>query len=364
LASTGKYYFKKMLVVTSASLAGSLAIGLAVIKFSKIDMHQFLLSIFGISQKTGLERIHDFILYAPLGIKIKSIFYPFSRKMSIRLVSFDLIYVLIIALLVAYALTSRWRAFQNSFKPFFYVVLSIALLVICNAFVLITLNEGENGIPYIFAGLGVVHVAFIRLMDSSPLLKKAYAMRGILGVLIIALALFDAYNFNKSVNRPRSIHELGPSVRILKSSAGLPASLKFMRFGMPIDIRFRPDDIQKTVDYLSSQNANFFLIGDTSLLYGLAKKPSINPALWFHPGLTMPSLGSADFQGYENQVLKNIKKYKVRYLVLEGTGTWNGVDLKAFPQLAGLVQNDSAENKTFGRFKIIRINPNRAAARQ
>lgn len=184
-------------------------------------------------------------------------------------------------------------------------------------------------------------------------------MRSTISILIIAVAIFDAIKFNENVNRTRSIHELSAATRILKSSDNLPSGLKFMKFGMPTDIRFRPDDLRRTIDYIIGQNANFFLIGDTSILYGLAKKPSINPSLWFHPGLTMPMLDSADFQGYEELLLRNIRKYKVKYLVLEGTGTWYGVALNSFGKLAGLIIKNSAENKNFGRFKILRIDSNR-----
>jgi len=80
----------------------------------------------------------------------------------------------------------------------------------------------------------------------------------------------------------------------------------------------RADDLRKTVDYLKEKKENFLLIGDTSILYALTKKPSVNPSLWFHEGLTMPAFVQKGFSLYENELIENMKKYNVKYIVVEG----------------------------------------------
>jgi hypothetical protein len=69
----------------------------------------------------------------------------------------------------------------------------------------------------------------------------------------------------------------------------------------------------------------------------------------------MPLLDSDDFRLYEERLLKNIQKYKVKYLVLEGGGTFFNVSLNNFKKLAGLIVEDSVENRKYGRFEILRI---------
>lgn len=149
LATTDKIYLIKMLISTLSSIIGIIFIFFAVLNIFKIDMHQLKLSIFGMAPKTGFDRIHDFVLYAPLTIRLKSIIYPFSRKMSIKLYVYDLIYLLIFAILAMCVLAYLLHKPIKNHSIYFNIVLSLALLIICNLFVLITLNEGENGIPYI-----------------------------------------------------------------------------------------------------------------------------------------------------------------------------------------------------------------------
>jgi hypothetical protein len=96
---------------------------------------------------------------------------------------------------------------------------------------------------------------------------------------------------------------------------------KFMFFGTPTKYTFTANDLKKTVDFLKKQKANFFLIGDSSIIYGLTERPSVNLVLWFHPGLTLPYVDSEAFSKYKYEVIQNIKKYRAKFLVIEGEMT-------------------------------------------
>jgi hypothetical protein len=69
----------------------------------------------------------------------------------------------------------------------------------------------------------------------------------------------------------------------------------------------------------------------------------------------MPFLDSDDFRLYEERLLENIRKYKVKYLVLEKGGTFFNVSLNNFKKLGALIIEDSVENRKYGEFKILRI---------
>jgi hypothetical protein len=359
LVMTGKKHFKTMLAAVLSSTAGMAIVLAMAIKLLNIDIFQMKSALFDLPSRMGRERIADYILYSPIHIKLNSLFYPFSKKITLKLHSFDLIYISVLAVLVI-SILSYLKLFPgfkmiNIKGNYRKIALALSLLVICNLFILWTLNQAENGIPFLFISLGLVHIAIFGLLSFRIEQKKAAGLKYVLIFIFLFVAVLDAYVFNKNVNSTRMVNEFEPGRKFGTSSDKLPSGFKFIDFGVPLDCWFPPMDFKRTVEYLKSQKANFFLLGDSSIIYGLTGRPSVNPVLWFHPGYTMPLLDSDDFYLYEERLLENIQKYKVKYLVLERSSTFFDVSLNSFKKLASLIIENSAENREFGKFKILRV---------
>jgi hypothetical protein len=166
----------------------------------------------------------------------------------------------------------------------------------------------------------------------------------------------DAFRFNLTHNVNRSVHDLTYKPEVaLASAKTLPPALSFMLWDLPDHYPFTSANFRDLAAFLQPQSGNFFLLGDSSILYGITNKPSINPSLWFHYGLSIPFPNTKEFENYENQLIQNIKKYDVQFIVIEGQKTATGTRLSDFKQLSTLIKKDSCDSNSFGYFSVIKL---------
>src|SRR5207245_3512644 len=179
---------------------------------------------------------------------------------------------------------------------------------------------------YAFVAMGLAHSAL------RPRLGRPW--RHAAGAALLSVAVVDAVRFELRVNRPRLVHRLQevPPASPLEQ-AQVPAALRFMRWRLHPFYAYAPDDLARLAAFLAAQPDAFFLVGDTSILYALADKPSVNPSLWFHRRLTMPGRRTEAFHDYEERLLANLRRYHVRFVVVEGRETYEGTSLAHFPAL-------------------------------
>ncbi|MBU2445360.1 MAG: hypothetical protein KJ666_07270 [Bacteroidetes bacterium] len=235
------------------------------------------------------------------------------------------------------------------------------LLVICLIFTAFTFNYPENGIPYIFFCLGGIHALHIKFKSENKNYANAKIFRSInlnlfITFILLSVAIFDAFNFNERINETRIIQR--PSTlpsSFLTNRNSLPKNLSYLIWAVDGFYNYSESDFNNLANFLELQNENFFVYGDNSILYGIAKKISINPALWFHPGLTFPKFGTSEFIAFESQLIKNIKVNKVRFVVIEGERTWMKTRLTDFPQLFNLISSEKINEFRFGHIKVIEL---------
>jgi hypothetical protein len=143
----------------------------------------------------------------------------------------------------------------------------------------------------------------------------------------------------------------------------MPAGMEFLVWAVPKKYPCTPGDLVRIVNFFHGHEGNFYLIGDSSILYALTKRPSVNPILWFHPGQTLPFPESTFFAGFQDRVVQALQKYQVRYIVIESFknrqapfySTWSGVTLDHFPALRELVLQRGHVSEKFGPFTIIEL---------
>jgi len=360
LATTKKRQLKIMAAAVGTSAAVVAAGFFAVLRIFHIDLAQVVLSLWTYPSQMGGERLRFFSANYPVWKFMRGAFYPLTREpFSLTLLSYGLIYLSAVVVVALTLVRSFRRAADGGTvkarATLWPIGLSLGLLGICNGFIFFTLNQGENGLPYLFAALGLAHIGVLGLFPPREGMKRAVGLKGAVSLLFIVVAVTDGVAFNNRVNRTRIVHDLKLQDRPVAAAADVPEELRFIRFVTPPDCQYSAADLKRTAEFLKAEKATFFLLGDTSILYALAHRPSTSPVLWFHPGLTIPAVDSEDFLLFEEHLLEHLRKYKVKYVVLEGQKTWFGLALWNFKKLSSLIRPDSPKNRNFGGFRVLRI---------
>jgi hypothetical protein len=147
------------------------------------------------------------------------------------------------------------------------------------------------------------------------------------------------------------------------SSSDLPEALGYLRWSAPKLVQYSPADLRALADDLARAEGAFFLVGDCSPLYAITGKPSILPALWFHPGLTFPSTSDARFGDFEDLLLERLEHFAVRRIVIEPR-VWVGdlaagklITLESFPRVHARVESRKASERAIGPFRVIELAP-------
>ncbi len=221
--------------------------------------------------------------------------------------------------------------------------IALGLLGTCLAFSALTQNEEANGIPWIFAAAALVAVTLLE--DAGRPARLALAM-------LAACTLRDAFVFERTVNVPRLVH--GLQEMPADPAAVLPAPLRGLRWRLSPLSHWEARDLVAVTAYLRSRPGAFLLVGDTSLLYALAGKPSVLPALWYHRHLTIPGRRSPLFPAFDARLAASLRAHDVRTLVLEGEQTFDGTRARDFPAVAALLAREE-RRVAFGGFTAIEV---------
>ena len=249
----------------------------------------------------------------------------------------------------------------------FVLMLSQALLLICFVFVFLTNNQAENGVPFIFISMGLAHI-FVQSVcgaekSMGPVHRRPLARAVFLlaGFIFCVSSVWCAKNFHVSVNQTRMANDMFFNESDKNLSGDLPEMLSFMVWATVPEYSGTPGDFNSVINFFKSNPGNFFLIGDSSILYALTGRPSVNPVLWFHPGQTLPASTSPLFPAFEDLLMEKLRKFKVKYIVTENVRgewtTWMEVSLWYFPRLVGLLDSKGSACAKFGPFTIYEIQP-------
>jgi hypothetical protein len=241
-------------------------------------------------------------------------------------------------------------------------------LLACLGYVALTSNDKEIGAPLVFAAAGLAAAAIVHAGRAlGP--KAARVATGLAGLLAL-IVVRDADTFGKRVNATRKVNDMTFDEALANASAAeLPEGLAFLRWSVPKLVKYSPADISELLQYLRERDGAFFLVGDASPLYGLADKPSVLPALWFHPGLTFPVPHDPRFVEFEDRLLERFERFGVRTIVIEPR-VWVGyrapegetppaklITLEAFPRVKTMVDARRAAERDFGAFHVVELSP-------
>jgi hypothetical protein len=251
----------------------------------------------------------------------------------------------------------------------------------------VTHNQGEECIAFYPVAAGLVHAALWaelrawRVGRAAPAddgkrpstgeAKAAQGTRGlavllsprsllgnaaVVAVVVVSIVpirnwTLDTVHFGNNVDATRVTNDMRFSARLAARSASqLPAGMEFLRWTVPD--RYHLEGWAGLISFLRSHDGNVLIIGDNLVTYALARKPSIAPNLWFHPGLAMPAPGERAFARYEYQLISRIQHDNVRYVVVEGAGTWLGIQIGHLARLNAWLTSSWCQTRNFGDNRV------------
>jgi hypothetical protein len=249
------------------------------------------------------------------------------------------------------------------------VVLAAGMSLTCVAVALLSSQAYENSVALVFAALGLVQVCLTglaatvnkQLSGSRRGWKITRCLVRFMPWSVAVLAVIQAAGFHERVNVGRAVHQLEPRASSGLSGSIVSPALAFMVWDVPAPARHgaspreHAESVHRTLRFLEQQDGNFLLIGDSSILYALARRPSVSPSLWFHPGLTIPPQGTEAFERYQLRLMENMDRYGVRFVLLEGERTWVETRLSNFPLLETFVRRRRVGEHQMGPFTIVEL---------
>ncbi len=368
LAITERKSYQRLISSTLIG-TGAVVAGFAILYYTVgLDSELIRTYYVNLPLETGGERIEKFVSYN----FIKTI-----RYMRLRwplFFPFAVVTIVFLAGLLSMAWNwlkrdSKQARISEAMRAWRLPILAQALLLICLVFASLTFNQIENCVPLIFVALGLLHTFFlaraqrdVRIPRSSEVIaQKRFSL--FISTAFLAGSLFCAVYFDRRVNKTRMVNDLIYKAEAADAGPTNVKGLEFMIWAVPDNYPCTPADFTRFINFFSSHDGNFFLIGDSSILYALTNRPSMNPVLWFHPGETLPYPHSPYFTDYQSRQIKALIEHKVKYIVLEYFSyrkgaqhtTWLGVSLAYFPALEKLVQAHETGRQSFGPFTIIEL---------
>jgi len=210
-----------------------------------------------------------------------------------------------------------------------FLLLSLPLYQ--NLFIVSTMNEPQNAQPFLGLILALLLSVVLLLRQASfsadigsgtiriPVrLPTAAGSAMVAFTLLSVLAAWVLFE-GVQVARYRIVQEFGSTTRFVNRIQA--PGMERVFWGDPTLIPTRTglvtilqEDFENVARYLQSRPGSFFVAGDATILYGLLRKPSPQPLLYFAPN---HSHTSADIPRLDNAILRSLETHNVQTVVKE-----------------------------------------------
>ncbi|MEM7040421.1 MAG: hypothetical protein AAF570_25870, partial [Bacteroidota bacterium] len=229
--------------------------------------------------------------------------------------------------------------------------------MVSSLFILLTNNQPEIGLAYVFCCVGLMHIWWLKWLAVAPYtwldrLPLRPLLPFFLSIILVLNASLDAFHIHQRINVTRTVHDLTkPAPSAFEAPKGL-SGLDFLAYSTyGYRQALSPDSL---LTFLATHPGNIYLHGDQSFLYGLAVRPNPLPALWFHEGLSLPRRSTPDFARLDQRLHQNLRALQVRYAIFErpSKSTYMDVPAMAFTQTFDWLQAQKVREFKVGGFEI------------
>lgn len=198
-------------------------------------------------------------------------------------------------------------------------------------------------------GLGVAGEALRELGGRWRVVPGRFVRRTLAALAVAAVAWRGT-----EVALARSVHE-GVAGAASYEAVRTP-SLRPLRWAVPTvlrDVTVERTTLERLVRRLEDHPGGLFVFPDWTILYGLLGRPSPQPLLWFHPGLTYPRDAGPERRSLDRRLVEALEARRVQTFVLERT-SWLGTKarLADFPRLRRYLERCFRLEQAVGPFEI------------
>lgn len=238
----------------------------------------------------------------------------------------------------------------------------LALLVFVHVsssqFIVLTGNQRENGIPFIFLTIGLTVVWFMRSKVLTTIFsRKENWVRpityGFCSILVLTTA-WEAWEFDQEINQDRKVLDAEFIPRDVQDVVMNDYGLDGLKYNAAwYHSQLRPDSL---IGFLRSfeNDPKVFLWGDMNLIYGLSEIEPITPLLWLHSGLTFPDTNSTGFREFKEEFSNHIINENPSMVIFEHhtRKTATHVDWNRFPKLDVWLRESVRRTEFVGGFEV------------
>jgi hypothetical protein len=118
-------------------------------------------------------------------------------------------------------------------------------------------------------------------------------------------------------------------------------------------VRVSEHEMLSLIQFLEGQDRNFFVFPDFTFLYAVLQKPSPQPLLFFHRGLTYPTDYNPDLDQW---VVESLIENEVSLVVLEERSFFGTLErLEDFPFVSQFLEENFVELRKIGLFRVLAL---------
>lgn len=246
----------------------------------------------------------------------------------------------------------KYKQFKDAWKKQFIAsVLCISTIYAQYFFIHSSMNEAENGIPFMGINFAICAGLLSNLFSKKIIVypRAKFMVNSILICIAILSSIYLSL-LGISVSLSRKVQGLNKSRFVKYLTIEKLKNLKWAEPTQVHNIDIKADDVIKLYEYLKGRKMNFFILPDFTIFYGLMGVPSPQPLLWFHKGLTYPVLYDANL---DKRIVEDLKKNRVKLIILEETRQFAVRQiLKDFPGLNTYINENFSYAAKMGIFSI------------
>lgn len=234
----------------------------------------------------------------------------------------------------------------------FAASITVFLLIYIYVMLKTTNNNPINGLGLSGVGMGLAF-SMVRHWKSRCKVWKNIASFSLF-IFCVCFFVFCLYS-----SWTRKANDFFPNAEYVKFS--FPPTIIPMEWAEPTPagtiggrrVIIKKHEVASLLKYLINSDSKFFIFADFTALYGFTGKPSPQPLLWFHKGLTYPKKYDKHLDEW---IVESLKKNKIDTVVFE-EASWLGsyMMLNDFPLLNRYIMSGFEKKGSFGIYSIYKL---------